>query len=148
MPHGLGVRLLRRLLSGGPKPVRSRAEHIAACHRPLDAIAARRQAGGAEPQHLVRRLERLFHQDSIVGSDRWWPRLAGTRGPARQEKHRHNPGFETLLHGLNGFLERIYSMLLDRQAPIGVSPRLLHALSEAQVPGCVAFLREKLARLT
>ena len=26
--------------------------------------------------------------------------------------------------------------------------RLLHGLSEAQVPGCVAFLREKLARLT
>lgn len=27
-------------------------------------------------------------------------------------------------------------------------PLLLHGLSEAQVPGCVAFLREKLARLT
>ena len=26
-------------------------------------------------------------------------------------------------------------------------PLLLHGLSEAQVPGCVAFLREKLARL-
>jgi hypothetical protein len=27
------------------------------------------------------------------------------------------------------------------------APLLLHGLSEAQVPGCVAFLREKLARL-
>jgi hypothetical protein len=26
-------------------------------------------------------------------------------------------------------------------------PLLLHSLSEAQVPGCVAFLREKIARL-
>jgi sugar phosphate isomerase/epimerase len=27
-------------------------------------------------------------------------------------------------------------------------PLLLHGLSEAQIPGCVAFLRDKLARLT
>ncbi len=38
-----------------------------------------------------------------------------------------------------------YLSLLHRQRFPG--PLLLHGLSEAQVPGCVAFLREKLARL-
>jgi sugar phosphate isomerase/epimerase len=38
-----------------------------------------------------------------------------------------------------------YLALLHRQGFDG--PLLLHGLSEAQVPGCVAFLREKLARL-
>ena len=39
-----------------------------------------------------------------------------------------------------------YLFLLHRYQFPG--PLLLHGLSEAQVPGCVAFLREKLARLT
>jgi sugar phosphate isomerase/epimerase len=39
-----------------------------------------------------------------------------------------------------------YLSLLHRYRFPG--PLLLHGLSEAQVPGCVAFLREKLARLT
>jgi sugar phosphate isomerase/epimerase len=39
-----------------------------------------------------------------------------------------------------------YVALLHRSRFPG--PLLLHGLSEAQVPGCVAFLREKIARLT
>jgi sugar phosphate isomerase/epimerase len=39
-----------------------------------------------------------------------------------------------------------YVALLHRHGFPG--PLLLHGLSEAQVPGCVAFLREKIARLT
>jgi sugar phosphate isomerase/epimerase len=38
-----------------------------------------------------------------------------------------------------------YLSLLHKSGFSG--PLLLHGLSEAQVPGCVAFLREKLARL-
>jgi sugar phosphate isomerase/epimerase len=38
-----------------------------------------------------------------------------------------------------------YVALLHRSGFRG--PLLLHGLSEAQVPGCVAFLREKIARL-
>ncbi len=38
-----------------------------------------------------------------------------------------------------------YLSLLDACGFRG--PLLLHGLSEAQVPGCVAFLREKLARV-
>ncbi len=41
--------------------------------------------------------------------------------------------------------DRYLSLLHRYQFP---GPLLLHGLSEAQVPGCVAFLREKLARLT
>jgi sugar phosphate isomerase/epimerase len=39
-----------------------------------------------------------------------------------------------------------YVALLHRFGFLG--PLLLHGLSEAQVPGCVAFLRDKIARLT
>ena len=41
--------------------------------------------------------------------------------------------------------ERYVSLLHKYQFP---GPLLLHGLSEAQVPGCVAFLREKIGRLT
>ena len=41
--------------------------------------------------------------------------------------------------------DRYLSLLHRYQFP---GPLLLHGLSEAQVPGCVAFLREKIARLT
>ena len=52
-------------------------------------------------------------------------------------------GHEAAGHGLLDY-DR-YLALLHSQGFCG--PLLLHGLSEAQVPGCVAFLREKLARL-
>ncbi len=52
-------------------------------------------------------------------------------------------GHEAAGHGLLDY-DR-YLSLLHSYGFNG--PLLLHGLSEAQVPGCVAFLREKLARI-
>jgi sugar phosphate isomerase/epimerase len=53
-------------------------------------------------------------------------------------------GHEAAGHGLLDY-DRYLSLL--HHASFG-GPLLLHGLSEAQVPGCVAFLRSKLARMT
>jgi sugar phosphate isomerase/epimerase len=62
---------------------------------------------------------------------------------AKDLSHDGDAGHEAAGHGKLDYLR--YLSLLHRYGFKG--PLLLHSLSEAQVPGCVAFLREKLARV-
>jgi sugar phosphate isomerase/epimerase len=62
---------------------------------------------------------------------------------AKDLSHDGDAGHEAAGHGRLDY-DR-YVSLLHRYGFHG--PLLLHGLSEAQVPGCVAFLREKIARL-
>jgi sugar phosphate isomerase/epimerase len=62
---------------------------------------------------------------------------------AKDLSHDGDAGHEAAGHGKPGY-DRYLSL---RHAYGFRGPLLLHGLSEAQVPGCVAFLRGKLARL-
>jgi sugar phosphate isomerase/epimerase len=62
---------------------------------------------------------------------------------AKDLSHDGDAGHEAAGHGRLDY-DR-YISLLHQYGFRG--PLLLHGLSEAQVPGCVAFLREKIARL-
>jgi sugar phosphate isomerase/epimerase len=63
---------------------------------------------------------------------------------AKDLSHDGDAGHEPAGHGKLDYDRYVY--LLHRCGFKG--PLLLHGLSEAQVPGCVAFLRSKIARLT
>jgi sugar phosphate isomerase/epimerase len=63
---------------------------------------------------------------------------------AKDLDHDGDAGHIAAGHGKLDY-DRYLSLLHSHQFP---GPLLLHGLSEAQVPGCVAFLRDKLARLT
>jgi sugar phosphate isomerase/epimerase len=62
---------------------------------------------------------------------------------AKDLSHDGDAGHEAAGHGKLDY-DRYLSLL---HASGFQGPLLLHGLSEAQVPGCVAFLRDKLARV-
>ena len=91
----------------------------------------------------------LFHKGELAHMDRILDDAFALVGHdivlahAKDLSHDGDAGHEAAGHGRLDY-DR-YISLLHKYGFRG--PLLLHGLSEAQVPGCVAFLREKIARL-
>ena len=114
------------------KKARRLMDEIGSPHLKVTMDAANLFHAGELP-HMSEVLDRAF---ALVGKDI-------VMAHAKDLSHDGDAGHEAAGHGKLDY-DRYLSLL---HAYGFKGPLLLHGLSEAQVPGCVAFLREKLARV-
>ena len=114
------------------KKARRLMDEIGSPHLKVTMDAANLFPAG-ESAHMSDVLDRAF---ALVGKDI-------VMAHAKDLSHDGDAGHEAAGHGKLDYYR--YLTLLHACGFKG--PLLLHSLSEAQVPGCVAFLREKLARV-
>lgn len=114
------------------KKARRLMDEIGSPHLKVTMDAANLFHAGQLP-HMSEVLDQAF---ALVGKDI-------VMAHAKDLSHDGDAGHEAAGHGKLDY-DRYLSLL---HAYRFTGPLLLHGLSEAQVPGCVAFLREKLARV-
>jgi sugar phosphate isomerase/epimerase len=115
------------------------------------ALKARRLLDEIHSPHLKVTMDaaNLFHAGELARMDEMLDQAFALLGQdvvlahAKDLSHDGDAGHEPAGHGKLDY-DRYLSLLY---ACGFRGPLLLHGLSEAQVPGCVAFLRQKLARV-